>query len=92
MHSGEASVNEWCKIDVVAKLTVTFCWSRYLLKYDRAAYVRTQASNLARNLRSSGDLSQVSLGMKRMRHCHEFDMFTLTRCSCEEDVAASSMS
>jgi hypothetical protein len=40
---------------------MTFCWSRYLLKYERYAYVIRQASSRCRNRRSSGDLFQVSL-------------------------------
>lgn len=42
-------------------LTVTFCWSRYLLKYESHAYVMRHISSRSRNFRSSGDLSHVSL-------------------------------
>lgn len=43
------------------RLTVIFCWSRYLLKYDNAAYVIRQPSSRRKNFCSSGDLSHVSL-------------------------------
>ena len=65
-HAGNVGIlNDRCQVSRNYGLngvhTVTFCWSRYLLKYDNAAYVKRHASNLPKNLRSSGDLSQVSL-------------------------------
>ena len=42
-------------------LTVMFCWSRDLLRYESVAYKIRHVSSRLRNSRSSGGLSQVSL-------------------------------